>query len=323
MPSDSTIDPDLARHLPLDRFGAIREVTTIETGLSGASVYAVTTDAGAYVLRRVKVADEAKWKQELAVHTLASENGIAPPLEHVDESGPATVSARIAAAPPGAAFGNPEVRPRVMASLIEMLTKLHALPLNGIARGDPLAEARKIWRRQTARTGFPAWALLLGDHLDRCESILALDPRLVLSHNDANPGNILWDGERVWLVDWSASGATHPYYDLAAIAMFIRLDDDLALALLARQEGHEITGEQAETFRALRQLSNIFCGAMFLSLASELTTLVPTRLEDALTMPQLYARIGSGALVLRSDSGQVAFGTALLREAVERGASAS
>jgi hypothetical protein len=40
--------------------------------------------------------------------------------------------------------------------------------------------------------------------LDLIRSALPWDPlSLVSSHNDPNPRNVLFDGERLWLIDWS------------------------------------------------------------------------------------------------------------------------
>jgi aminoglycoside phosphotransferase (APT) family kinase protein len=310
--------PDLSSHLPPARFGHIRDVTPIQLGLSGAAVYAVTTDSGSYVLRHTPSIDAAKWAQELAILRLVSDHGIAPRLEHIDDDARVTVSARIAAPPPSAVFGDPAVRPRALASVVETLAKLHALPLDGVAANDPLFAAYQGWRVQSARDGFPAWALPLADEIERCARALESDARRVLSHNDVNPGNILWDGERVWLVDWTASGATHPYYDLAGLAMFTMLGDDDALALLAKQEGAELTLAQGQIYRALRQLVAVLCGTIFMRLLPELASVVPARLEDAPTIAQYYAMLRSGALSLQSAKGQAMFGSALLRDALER-----
>jgi aminoglycoside phosphotransferase (APT) family kinase protein len=293
-------------------------VKEIEIGMSGALVHMVTTDSGEYVLRRVRVPRPPTWEREMAIHRLVSAHGIAPRLEWVDESAAATVSARIRMPTPAGAFGDAESRPRVIASLVATLAKLHAIPLDGVTAADPLVATRDAWSEQSVRPGFPDWAMPLADHVDECERLLASDPRRVLSHNDLNPANILWDGERVWLVDWEVSGATHPYYDLAVASLFLMLDDATGLALLGAQERATLTPEQVETFRALRRLANTMYGAIFMKLAPELTGLVPSRLEDAPTLAQVYAMLGSGALSLRSSEGKIAFGSAVLRQALER-----
>ena len=146
--------------------------------------------------------------------------------------------------------------------------------------------------------------------------MLDADPRRVPSHNDMNPTNVLWDGARAWLVDWDASGLTHPYYDLAVLSMFLRFDDAVALDLLSRQEGTRISAEQADTFRALRRLGGTLCGTMFFRLAGELASVVPKRLDETPTLLQFYARLRTGELALRSPFGQAMFGAAMLKEVI-------
>jgi hypothetical protein len=96
------------------------------------------------------------------------------------------------------------------------------------------------------------------------------------------------------------------------------LGDDDALALLAKQEGAELTSAQGQIYRALRQLVAVLCGTIFMRLLPELADVVPTRLEDAPTIAQYYAMLRSGALSMQTAKGQAMFGSALLRDALER-----
>ncbi|MED5525600.1 MAG: choline/ethanolamine kinase family protein [Pseudomonadota bacterium] len=41
----------------------------------------------------------------------------------------------------------------------------------------------------------------------------------VPAHVDLNPENCLWQGERLWLIDWEYASLADPYYDLAAIVV--------------------------------------------------------------------------------------------------------
>jgi Ser/Thr protein kinase RdoA (MazF antagonist) len=309
------IEHDLARLLPADRFGNVRSVKPFPHGLSGAAVYDVATDSGDFVVRVLGDSGDEPWRRQIALLRLVADAGIAPPLAWVDEGARATVSPKIAGQLSGA-LGDPTARPRAIASLVETLARLHRLPPDGFAPADPIAAARALWQEQSAKPGFPAWASPALARIDRCAKLLDEDPRRVPSHNDMNPTNVLWDGTRVWLVDWDASGLTHPYYDLAVVAMFIRLDDAVALDLLSRQEGATISPEQVETFRALRKLGAILCGTMFFRLGGDLVSVVPQHLDETPTLLQFYARLFTGELTLRSPLGQATFGAAMLREAI-------
>ena len=308
-------DHDIARLLPADRFGNVLAVNSFPHGLSGAAVYDVATDAGEFVVRVLANLGREQWHRRITLLRTVADAGIAPPLAWVDEGERATVSPKI----PGqlaTALADPAARPRAIASVVETLARLHRLPADAFAPADPIAMTRMLWDDQIAKPGFPGWATPAAALIDRAAARLDADPRRVPSHNDMNPTNVMWDDARVWLVDWDASGLTHPYYDLAVLSMFLRFDDATALDLLGRQEGTRISQEQAETFRALRRLGAVLCGSMFLHLAGDLSAVVPRHLDETPTLLQFYARLRTGELALRSSIGQAMFGASMLKEAI-------
>lgn len=301
------------------RFGTVRSVEAIQVGLSGAEVHGVSTDGGDYVLRIVPVMDHDAWARELVVRRLTSDAGIAPALEWVDETRGVTLTRRIGGPGFTPALGDATERTRALGSLARTLARLHALPGDGWIDIDPAAYAREMWRAQSRRPGFPAWAAPALAHIERAERLLADDDRRTPSHNDLNPANVLWDGERVWLVDWEQSGRTHPYYDMAAMSTFLMVDDDVGLQLVAAQEGVALSPAQSEIFVALRRLAMVFYGTIFFMLARDLEATVPNDIGDVKSMPELHAMIRGGTLSLRTSEGQVAFGAAMLKRAVADG----
>ena len=120
--------PDPRSFFPAARFGDVRDVRRISVGLSGASVYAVTTSTGEFVLR-VQGEARSAWANSVAMHRLAAHHGIAPSLEFVDDARAATVSAKAPGMPFAAALAQPAVRPVALADLVKRLAALHAIPL--------------------------------------------------------------------------------------------------------------------------------------------------------------------------------------------------
>jgi aminoglycoside phosphotransferase (APT) family kinase protein len=303
---------ELLAFLPEERVGVVHGIEAISQGLSGAGVYAVTTSRGAYVLRVQDRRVEGEYfAHQLRVLRRVAEAEIAPALVHVDEPARAVVSVRIPGTPLPAALANPAERPRVLGSVVEQLRRLHALDTTGLTRREPLPYARLAWDNQRVRPGFPAWAGDLGASFDAIARVLEADPRSALTHNDINPGNVLWDGERVWLVDWEQSGVGHPYFDLASLALFLRLEDDTLFGLTQSHDGAPLTEVARASLKALRKLSGLFCGLIILDLVKDLTHVAP-RLADAPSLGDCYDGMRTGKLPLRSPAGQLAFGQALL-----------
>lgn len=304
---------DLLAFLPEELVGAVQGIEAINQGLSGAGVYAVTTSRGAYVLRLSPSELAAgELAQQLRVLRRAAEAEIAPPLVYVDESARAVVSVRIQGMPISAALANPNARPRVLGSVIEQLQRLHALDTTGITRAEPLPYAQRIWEAQRMRPGFPVWASDLAPIFDAIAPVLAADPRLTLNHNDMNPGNVMWDGERAWLIDWEACGLGHPYFDLACLSLFLRLDEAAAFALAERHDGAPLTDASRASCRALRKLSGLLCGLNILGAAADLSGGTAASIDEAPTLAACYEGMFSGRVPLQSQAGQLAFGQALL-----------
>lgn len=304
----------LAHLLPEARVGNVSSIEPISLGLSGAGVYAVSSDRGEAILRiNAATADASRWSQQLRLVRSAAELGVAPALLHVDEDARAIVSVRVRGVPLGAALSEPATRQAALTSIVTQLRALHALDATGIDRIDPLAHARAHHVSQRTRAGFPAWADGLEPIFDQIAAMLASDPRRVVSHNDLNPGNLLWDGTRAWLVDWEVAGLAHPFYDLAALAMFLRLPDEVAHGLLAYQEQRALGDADRAIFAALRQLVALLCGLTMLSLVPDLGVLP----ETAPSLAQFYQQLRAGALALQDPRGRAYFALALLRTGVE------
>jgi aminoglycoside phosphotransferase (APT) family kinase protein len=308
----------LRRLIPETITGAIQAITPIRAGLSGAGVYAVVASRGGYVLRtQAPSYDADAWTEHLLVSRRVADGGVAPPIVHVDEAARAVLSVKVEGAPLPAALADPAQRRPALAGVVAQLRTLHALEPTGLPARDAVAYARGTWEAQGARAGFPAWMTSIGAVLDGIAAALARDPRRVVSHNDLNPGNVLWDGARAWLVDWDVGGLAHPHYDLAALATFLTLDDDAAHGLLALQEQAPMDERDRATFAALRRLVALAAGFTFLGLVPDLAIFpAPTR-ADAPTLQACYAEMRAGTTSLQDPKGRAAMGLALLRIATE------
>jgi aminoglycoside phosphotransferase (APT) family kinase protein len=309
---------ELLRVMPVAVIGEVSAITPIRMGLSGAGVYAVTSDRGEYVLRvQDSGTDDSFWSQHLLILRRAAERGVAPPVVHVDEDARAVLSVRVAGVPLPAVLGDPSQRQRAIQDVVARVRSLHEIDRTGIDERDGVGFARGVWEQQGRRAGFPTWAAGASSAFDHIAAVLARDPRRVVSHNDVNPGNVLWDGTRAWLVDWEVAGLWHPYYDLAAFVTFLALDAERGYDLLALQEGSAVDAKARETFAAMRQLVALAVGSIFLSMVPDLSMVSAPAREDAPTQAECGAAMRRGEFDLQTPAGRARFGLAFLRTAME------
>lgn len=138
----------------------------------------------------------------------------------------------------------------------------------------------------------------------------------MLSHNDVHPANMVFDGERLLLLDWDAAGANDPCFDLAAVSVFLRMDEATFASLLAAYDGEPVAALPAR-FRYFRRLAAVMCGANFLDIARQSGHAGATgdeTLESAPSLTEFYGRMMSGALSIGAPDGQWQFGLALVKE---------
>ncbi len=97
----------------------------------------------------------------------------------------------------------------------------------------------------------------------------SLDADLAPSHNDLfKPDNILFDGSRLWLVDWEAAFQNDRYADLAVVANMLVSNEAEEQSYLQEYFAAAPTPYQAARFHLMRQLAHMFYALAFLNLGS-------------------------------------------------------
>jgi len=135
---------------------------------------------------------------------------------------------------------------------------------------------------------------------------------LVLSHNDLNPTNFVFDGERIVLMDWDVAAANDRYYDLAAVSVFLRMGADDQRALLAAYGAPE-----SPRFAYDRRLVAIVCGVIFLHLAAHAGHAGgDTDVDATPSLADCYLKMRTGTLAVSTPDGQWTFGLALVKESL-------
>ena len=305
--------------LPADLQGPSTTITRVAAGLSGAGVYRVEAEGRAFVL---KVAHEdeplAGWRRRLHAQELAANAGLAPRVVHTDEGRRAILSAFVVDRSFGARYGNPATREAAIEQLGKTLRRVHDLPLPaGADARDTRELLAAVWSGLPATFAVPAF---VGASVRRVlmEDAPARDRALVLSHNDVNPTNLVYDGENLLLLDWDTAGPNDPLYDLASISVFLRMEEGACRRLLEAHDQQPIASLPVR-FAYNRRLAAVVCGALFLHVAragGHAGATGDETLESTTSLGDLYQLLRTGGLNVATAEGQWSFGLALVKESV-------
>ena len=305
--------------LPAELQASSTTITKVAAGLSGAGVYRVDANGPAYAL---KISDEIepveRWRGTLHIQQMAANAGLSPRIVHLDEARRAVLTTFVVDQSFPAQLFNPATRDAALAQLGETLRRVHDLPLDGVEAGrDPRDFLREVTRRMDVGFVVPPFVA------DAIQWGLTHEPpprdrAEVLSHNDVNPSNMLFDGKHIMLVDWEQAGRNDPYYDLAATSLFFRMDAETCRRLIELHDGAPLAG-LTPRFLYVRRFMATLIGAMFMRLArmnGHGGAPASTTPDSAMSMADFYLAMREGKLSVATGDGQLAFGMALIKESV-------
>ena len=147
--------------------------------------------------------------------------------------------------------------------------------------------------------------------------VAAVYPRdgsdMVSSHNDLfKPDNILFDGRRVWLVDWEAAFLNDRYADLAVLANLLVTNDAEEGVYLQKYFGRPPDEYQLARFFLMQQVAHMFYTMAFLLLGSSGNS--PNQSVSAPEFRDFHRRFWAGEFKLEDSQTKAVYGKAHLEQ---------
>lgn len=308
---------DLEDCLPHELKESNATITKIAAGMSGAGVYRVELPGQSYVLKVAAETENADdWHRALHIQKLAAAAGLAPRVVHVDDAQCSVLTEFVADRSFFTFWMAPQTREAALDLLGRTVRRIHALPLPEGARMRPprefLGEARDGLLANFALPSFADEAIRRVRDVEPPDS----ERPLVMSHNDLNPTNLIYNGESILLLDWATAGPMDPFYDLAVLAVFLRMDAATSLRMLTAYDEKPHT-ELPMRFIYDRCLAATLAGTMQLYIARQLNHPGATgteTLEATPTLGEFYQQMRSGTFTIGTPEGQWAFGLSLIKE---------
>lgn len=297
---------DEARAALTEAFGSTT-VTALEPLTSGASALSYRVEvAGRSCLLRLESSRRDGVRDPYRSYgcmRAAAEAGIAPAVHHADA---ATGVAIMDFVPVRALSAYPGGAPALACDLGRLVARLQATPafpavasyltvlenLLGLLLGSGLFVPGLLDRHQEGfqriREAYP-WD----------------DGALVSSHNDLNPNNILFDGERLWLIDWETAYRNDPLVDVAILSIFFADAPELEAELLGGWLGRQPNRVLRARITLMRALGRFFYGcAASLNAANTSHAVLPAADLTAPTPAQFREAVAQGRLVAGSPEAQ-------------------
>lgn len=138
---------------------------------------------------------------------------------------------------------------------------------------------------------------------------------MVSSHNDLKPANMVFDGQRLWNIDWEAAFFNDRYNDLAVMANFVVRTDAEEEAYLRSYFGEAAGEYRAARFYLMRQIVHMFYAMVYTQIGS-----AGKQVDAEVSVPEFrdfHDRIWTGEVSLDTNEMKVQFGRAHMKQLSE------
>ena len=294
------------------------DIQTMTAGLSKALVFRIVVRGYPYLLRVIPNTDAAlgpgagDQTRHFACMKAAAEAGIGPRVWYTSPEDGVSITDFVDA--------QPFPRTEALALLPATLRILHALPPWPTSRVVHYLDAMdKLVRR------FQAAGILIASESAELfvlySQVMDVYPRdgsdMVPSHNDLRPENILFDGHRVWLVDWEAAFLNDRYLDLAVVANFVVANAAEEETYLRTYFGEPPSDYQRARLYLMSQLLHLFYPAFVMMFSCKGRSI--ESLANAPDFRDFHTRIRAGEIDLANDESKLDYAKVHLNQLLQDG----
>ncbi len=261
-------------------------------GASGALTYRLEVVGRSYFLRVETRRDALRNPHQYTCMQAAADAGIAPALKHIDPEAGIAIMDFVSPRPLADYPGGPSALAKDLGALVRRLQSTPAFPE---LRDYPVLIERMLSYLRGSGRFAPG---LLEPHQDAFQRIRHAYPwrasARASSHNDPNPRNIIFDGERLWLIDWETAYRNDPMVDVAILVDNLGSGPEMEIALLAAWLGHTPDQGVRSRLTVMRALTRLYYAGLLLSLSpapsepfGDLSALSPAEFGAALAQGRL------------------------------------
>lgn len=299
---------------------AFEEIRMLTRGQSSALVFRIVVQGTPYLLRIITRMDTTTARHFTCMNA-AAEAGLAPRVRYTSIEDRISITDFVEAVP----FPAEEALVRMPA----LLRTLHRLPPFPMVEDHLNTTCTFLLNTGPAVDGFigmfQAANILPASQSEelfaRFAQMAAVyprhDPDMVSSHNDLfKPDNILFDADRVWLVDWEAAFLNDRYADLVAVANLVVTNEAEKSLYLQEYFGHSPDEYQLARYFLMQQIAHTFYAMVFLLQGSSGEPLDPS--VKAPEPSDFHRRFWAGEFTLEEKPMKTLYGRVHLEQLLQQ-----
>ncbi len=298
--------------------GTEKTITPVLGGVSGALVYRIDAGGHRFVLRMEGTATRRHNPHQYHAMRIAADMKLAPRIHHLDEESGTVVmdfieDRRLETYPGGPAG--------LAAAVGELLAKLQDLPFFQQTIAYPNV-AERLWAKVCGSGMFADG--VLDPYSEKLKHVVAAydagSVQPVAGHNDVLPRNLLFDGNRLWLIDWEGASLNDPLIDVGTaldnFAPTPELEDQLLLAWRKRS----LAAHERDRLTLIRALNRLAYASILFRAAAQAPRSAPMCDLSALTSIAFENAFREGRLKPETPEASLALGKMFLEAFLTGGA---
>lgn len=284
----------------------VDRITPVGGGASGAFPFKVDIGDRCYLVRLEGPASPLRNPHQYESVRIASAAGIAPRVHHTDEAARIAVMDFVDEQPLSAFPGGPHALAHAVGTILGRVQATPSFP-RFVEYPDMVA---RLWR-WVCQTGLFAPGVLdpCTEHLARIRETYLWDTTEALSsHNDPVPRNVLFDGQRLWLVDWESAYRNDPLVDVAIALDSFAPSPALEQVLLRAWLGGEPGAALSDRLAKVRTFTRLYYAGVLLSASAAASGPLADRDLSAPSLAAFRLGIDDGTIIPGSPEAKHALG---------------
>jgi aminoglycoside phosphotransferase (APT) family kinase protein len=238
-------------------------IAPVGGGASGALPFKVEIRNRQYLVRVEGSPSPLRNPYQYESMRIAADAGISPKVHFIDEARRVAIMDFVEERPLESFPGGPHALAREVGTLLRRLQEANPFPY--FVEYPEIVG--RLWR-WVCQTGLFAPGVLdpITERLEMiCDSYVWDSAQAVACHNDPVPRNILFDGERLWLIDWESAYRNDPLVDVAIVLDNFARSPALESVLVRAWLGRDLDVSGSDRLTKVRALTRLYYAGVFLS----------------------------------------------------------